>query len=619
MATHGPTPQDDAVTGCPPTDRSPPGRLPALILDHARDGIALLDIRGRILWMNPALERMLGWPADLIRGRNPAELINLPENRPTPEELASFRYQPDSSLFDSFRVTRHMRRDGTRFWNQQSHALIDLGPGDAQKMVVVTCRDISHQVQVQTALEQVRDDLDHAAYHDELTGLGNRKKLSRYLRSPPVRDAVDAGRMGVLQLDLDKFKQINDTLGHAAGDAVLRHVAQALRTAARAGDLTCRTGGDEFLLVCPGIPDRDTLMSRAETILGAAGRSLDWKGRTITPGISVGASLASDARDAVPGLDGEGLIRQADQALYAAKEGGRGRAVLYTPELGARYRAERQLARDLAEAVERGQFIVHLQPILDLAQGRVTCCEALLRWRHPRRGLLAPADFLAAAEQARLVSRIDYLAMTAALDALAALRARGFADLGLSLNVSSTILNDADYPALLDWALQSRGLAPGDIWVEMCETTILDRDAPDVTAAVARLRRLGVRVALDDFGTGYAGLAHLSAAPLDAIKLDRTVTGRLEGDARARVIAHAIIRLCTRLKMQVIAEGVETQAQLDILRRARCPMVQGYGLGRPMPTDTLADWLRAHPAFPAPATLPDGDATEPSAHRVGGR
>ena len=596
--------------------------LPSMILEHTRDGIALLDIRGCILWMNPALEEMLGWPLDLIRGRNPAEVINLPKDRPTKNELAKFRYVPSSSLFETFRVTRHMRRDGTKFWNQQSHALINLGPDDVQKMVVVTCRDISEQVRIQNALVQVKDDLEYAAYHDDLTRLGNRKKLSRFLASDPVRESIMAGRVGVFQLDLDKFKQINDTLGHAAGDTVLRHVAQALSNCTRSGDLICRTGGDEFLLICLGIPDAATLMRRADEILHAATQPLKWKDHTLEPGISIGASMC----ESVPPIYavstgqccGEALIRQADQALYSAKEEGRGRAVLYTDVLGARYRAERQLARDLARAIEQGQFTVHLQPILHLARGCITGCEALLRWHHPSRGLLGPADFMEAAHQAQLLSQIDYLAMDAALDALADLHSQGFSDLNLSLNVSSSILEDVDYPGLLDWALQSRDLPPSSVCVEIQETTITAQAAQQTTA-VKRLRSLGVRVALDNFGIGHAGLAHMSSTQLDAIKLDRSMICRLEEDDRARIVTRSVIQMCALMGMQVVAEGIETQGQLDFLRRAKCPMIQGYGIARPMPLDQISPWLRANrvPQAPIVLPIPATDAPLPARRTVG--
>ncbi|WP_138935163.1 GGDEF domain-containing protein [Roseovarius arcticus] len=259
--------------------------LAGLILDHARDGIVLLDIRGRVLWMNPAIQRMMGWTLDEARGRNPAELITPPATRPSPEELENFRYQTGSSIFGKYRVTRHMRRDGTLFWNQQSHALIDLGPDDAQKMVVVTCRDISDQVRVQSALQEVKDDLEYAAHHDDLTGVGNRKELSRFLASDAARASLECGVMGVLQLDLDKFKAINDTLGHAAGDAVLRHVAAALIGTVEEGDLVCRMGGDEFLLICLDAGDPARLMRRAKDVLAAAARPLTWKDHAASGGI----------------------------------------------------------------------------------------------------------------------------------------------------------------------------------------------------------------------------------------------------------------------------------------------------------------------------------------------
>ncbi|SEK52140.1 diguanylate cyclase/phosphodiesterase with PAS/PAC sensor(s) [Roseovarius nanhaiticus] len=587
--------------------------LSQLILDHARDGIAVLDMAGRMRWMNPALERMLGWSLAEMRGRNPSEMIMPPETRPAPEALARFRYAPGSPIFDTYRVTRHMRRDGSRFWNQQSHALIDLGPSDSEKMVVVTCRDISTEIEVQTDLRRVKDDLEHAAHHDDLTGLGNRKKLSQFLASGTARDSLRRGCMGVLQLDMDRFKEINDTLGHDAGDAVLRHVAAALREAAGEDDLACRMGGDEFVLICPDIGSRSSLVRRAEAILTGASRPLRWRDQTIMPGISIGASMpghegsgsSTDGMETPATLDGETLIRQADQALYSAKEAGRGRAILYTPELGRRHRDEQQISRDLSAAVEHEQLCVHLQPIAHLGTNRITGCEALLRWRHPTRGLLHPATFLPAAHQTQLLSEIDYLAMNAALDALADLHAQGFADLGMSLNVSSSILVDADYPALLDWALQSRDLPAHAICIEVLETAMMMGGALDVTGAITRLRALGVRVALDDFGSGYAGLTHMSSVEIDAIKLDRTMVCRLGRDPRARVVTRAIIRLCAVLGMDVIASGVETQTQVEVLRRAKCPQVQGFGLARPMDPSAMVEWLRARASLDGPLVLPD--------------
>jgi EAL domain-containing protein (putative c-di-GMP-specific phosphodiesterase class I) len=284
----------------------------------------------------------------------------------------------------------------------------------------------------------------------------------------------------------------------------------------------------------------------------------------------------------------------------------------YSEHLGRRYRAQQRLARDLRRAVEENQFEVFLQPQLTLRDDTVTGCEALIRWRHPDKGLLTPGHFLEEARRSQLLADIDYISMTRSLDALKALDDAGHRDMKISINVSSPILADQNYPGLLDWALQSRGLAPGRVCVEILETTILDGGDLDVMTAVDRLRRLGVRVALDDFGTGYAGLAHMSAFEIDAIKLDFSMVRRLESDARNRVITRSIIRLCGLLGVDVVAEGVETRGQLDILRRAGCPCIQGFGLARPMPVSDFLTWLGARPSFPAPLAPPDAmDTSEP--------
>jgi diguanylate cyclase (GGDEF)-like protein/PAS domain S-box-containing protein len=562
------------------------------IVAGAQDGIVVQDMAARIEWANPACERLYGWPLEAMRGRRPQEFILPPESRPPEAEIAAFRYDPGSALFGRYQISRNIRRDGSTFWNQQSFTLLDLG-ARGQK-VVITCRDVTDQVSTEQALRQVQVDLRHAAHHDDLTRLANRKKLAEHLASGPVRAAMALGALGVLVIDIDKFKDINDTLGHRVGDRTLAHVAGILAQAAGPRDLACRTGGDEFLLVCH-VPDgAEGLLARAGAVLRALEAPLVWCDQSLRIGASIGACLASG-----PATSGEAMIRHADVALYAAKARGRGCVVEYTPDLGAAQRARQALARDLREAVARDQFEIHLQPQLCLGSGRIRGCEALVRWRHPRRGLLAPAAFLEAADGLGLLAEIDYLSMTMALDALLRLTEAGFAHLTMSINVSAAILADAHYPDLLDWALQSRGLRPAQICVEVLETTILDGSGADVMSAVARLKRLGVRVALDDFGTGYAGLAHMASFEVDTIKLDRSMIARLDHDPRNRVIVRAIIRLCRLLDMSVVAEGVETPEQLAMLRRAHCPVIQGFGLARPMPLSALLDWLAANDPLPA--------------------
>ncbi len=299
-----------------------------LILNRVRDGIVLQDMQARIEWINPACEAMYGWNLEDMRGRRPLEFLIPPEDRPPSDQIEQFRYDPESALFRQFKISQHMRRDGSRFWNQQSFALLDLGPKESDRKVVITCRDVTDQVHTETALRQVQVDLEHAAHHDDLTGLGNRKKLTRFLETASARARIARHEIGVLQLDIDKFKDINDTLGHAAGDTTLVHIAQALRSNCAPDDLACRTGGDEFLLICPGISSREQLIARAKTLRAAIQKPLQWTSQIIEVDTSIGASLPER-----PGTSGEELIQMADQALYAAKDSGRGQVMFSRPTL----------------------------------------------------------------------------------------------------------------------------------------------------------------------------------------------------------------------------------------------------------------------------------------------
>ncbi|MGI3210780.1 putative bifunctional diguanylate cyclase/phosphodiesterase [Roseovarius tibetensis] len=431
-----------------------------------------------------------------------------------------------------------------------------------------------------------------AAHHDDLTQLATRQALAVHMRSPTVRGDIARRALGVLVIDIDNLKDINARLGHGAGDAALCHVAQMLRSQCGDGDLVCRTGEDEFNLVCT-VADGPALRNRAETVRRAVCRPLQWQGQSVQVSASIGVCLADGTGDT-----GEDLIQRGEIALEVSKTRGRGCVVHYTDDMGRAQRIRQQLEQDLEQAVRADQFEVHLQPQLSLSGDRICGCEALIRWRHPRRGVLSPADFMEAAGRQGFVAEIDHLSMTKALDALKSLHAAGFDHLTMSINVSAAGLADPDYPDRLDRALQARGLRPDRICVELLETTILDGSGPDVETAILRLKRLGVRVALDDFGTGYAGVAHMASMDVDEIKLDRSMVARLDHDPRNRVVVRGIIRLCRMLQMVVVAEGVETMGQLRMLRRAGCPVIQGFGLARPMPLASLLDWLPQYAAAP---------------------
>ncbi len=594
-----------------------PGAICLPLIMQGRDAIVVQDMQGCITWMNPAAEAMFGWPLSKVRGRRGLTLVQARDTLPD-AAVAAFRYDPESSIFSRYILARHRRRDGTLFWNQQGFTLVAPSahcagcgppgtppPGGQSCFVAISCRDVTEQIETERKLRATKAELLHAAHHDDLTGLANRKRLTAFLASDIARHALAGHELGVLQLDLDKFKEINDTLGHHAGDATLQHVARALRAASMPHDLACRTGGDEFLLVCLRVGTPDALRQRAQRILDAIADPLRWRDQVIRIGCSIGTSLAAPgpAEGTEQGMaqgmvQGETLIMQADQALYAAKQRGRGRIVCYAPAIGQRQTSRNQMARDIRTALAEAQFEIHLQPQLHLQRRRITGCEALLRWNHPRFGQVTAGDFLEVARRAGILADLDYASLNLALDALQQLYAAGFTDLALAVNVSAEVLSDAEYPALLQWALQSRGLPAKALCIEITETTILDRQDCAITQAVDRVKRLGAKVALDDFGTGYAGLAHMSAIDVDAIKLDRSMTARLVADRRAREIVGALIGLCRQLGTHVVAEGVETPQQAQILRAAKCPLIQGYGVARPMPVAAMIRWLHMHATDP---------------------
>ena len=557
-----------------------------MMIAHARDGMLLQDLSGRILAVNPAYEEMFGYAEGELIGRHPLEFA-VPENqRPDAEALAAFRYDPSAPQFSDYEIIENQRADGTTFWNQLSFGLISAEETGTEPMVVVSCRDITMQVSTEHALRDAKSQIEYGATHDDLTGLANRKRLLEYLGSDIVSALMQRGSVGLLQVDLHNFRSINDTLGHAAGDAVLRHIAGHLRAIAKGGNLACRTGGDEFVLVLLNVPAPEALMIAAKTLAGRISEPLIWEDHPIHMSVTIGASISA------PEIDGDTLMQQAELALYRAKAAGAEPVLLYSEELGRTLASRQQQIVDLRTALDEKQFVVYLQPQLDLRRGEVIGFEALIRWKHPERGILAPGAFLAAAEQANILADIDYVSMNHSLDALAMLRRAGFTDMKMSINVSGSILGDINYPSLLDWAIQSRDIPVESVCVEILETTILENGDMDISNAVEKLSAMGIEVALDDFGTGYAGLAHMAKLKVDTIKLDRSMIMRLDRDPRNKTIIRAITELCADLGVNVVAEGVETQEQLDLLMQIDCPVIQGYGLARPMPLADVEGWLR---------------------------
>ncbi|WP_432519381.1 putative bifunctional diguanylate cyclase/phosphodiesterase [Kineococcus sp. SYSU DK006] len=414
------------------------------------------------------------------------------------------------------------------------------------------------------------------ALHDPLTDLGNRQLFTDRLQHALARRGARA--CAVLYLDLDGFKGVNDTHGHAAGDVVLVEVSHRLRAAVRPEDTVARFGGDEFAVLCEDLADELNASRIAERVVSSiADRPVDIGGGRslhITP--SVGIALARDEGDASK------LLRRADAALYRAKEGGKARSELFDERMQAQAVDSRQTEVDLALAVEQGQLRLHYQPIVDLRDGHVQGLEALLRWQHPRRGLLHPADFVPLAERSGLIVEIGKWVIAEAWRTLEHWyeRIEG-CDLTIAVNVSPKQLANAE---LLDAiaAAQPSGPAGNALLVEVSEE-LLVADAKAHFSTLHALRMMGVRVAVDDFGAGVSSLAHLQTMPIDHVKVDRHFIAGLGQRRQDEAVVAGIIGMAKNMGVGVVAEGVESQGQLDALRRLGCDAAQGFLLGRPDP------------------------------------
>lgn len=553
-----------------------------LIVRHANDGIVVQDIFGRIEWSNPAYSRITGFDAEEMCGRRPQEFILPADEKPSDEEIAAFRYDNTSGVLDSYEIVRNVRKSGEEFWNQLSFAVVDAGK-ESEPKVIVICRDVTEQIEREEALRQAKQDVEHLAWHDVLTGLANRSQLAAFLNEHRQRGKA---KVGLLHVDLDRFKSVNDTLGHGAGDAVLVHAGKTMQSLVRSLDLVSRVGGDEFVIACPDIADELVLKATAERIVTALRKPFLWQDRSIYIGASIGISLSPTSD-----WDAEELLHEADIALYQVKSEGGGGVTNFDNRLGKLYNHRQRLHAALVTAIREDQFAVVFQPQQDLASGRTLGFEALVRWQHPELGLLLPHAFFDVAEESGLMPEIDRIAAQAALDGLSVLHRGGWPDLRISLNVSARMLGERDFVRTLLREVTERRLEPDQVIVEILETTLFSSTEDATAGSIKQLSNAGFIIELDDFGTGYAGLSHLAQLPIHGVKIDGSMIQRLPDDTTNQAIVRAIIELCHELGLQTVAEGVECLEQRDFLARSGCSAVQGFSIARPMPLADALVWM----------------------------
>ena len=439
--------------------------------------------------------------------------------------------------------------------------------------------------------KRAEERIQHLAHHDALTDLPNRVLFHERLR----RALWDADRherlVGVAFLDLDRFKTINDSVGHAVGDQLLKAVAAALTACVREGDTVARLAGDEFAVVFVDVQRPDEVGQVANRILKVLGEPFTIEGRELFTGVSMGLTLYPiDNRDA------DGLLQNADIAMYRAKEGGGNSYQFYSPEMTVKAQTRHTLENDLRHALDRGEFLLYYQPLIALSTNRIVGAEALIRWRCPGRGIVGPGEFIPIAEETGLIGRLGAWVVHTASAEIGSL---ALADFTVSVNCSARQFQQATLCDTITEALASGQLAGQHLEIEITESLLMQTSAMTL-ATMERLNQAGITFAVDDFGTGYSSLAYLKQLPISRLKIDQSFVRDVPGDANDVAIVRAIISMAHGLGIQVVAEGVETSAQLEFLRAADCDTVQGYYFARPVPFDVLARRLRAGDALPWP-------------------
>ena len=523
---------------------------------------------GRIVEANEALATILQRSPEELVGRTLRELTH-------PEDIRSsqtHRAQLELGVIDSYLVDqRYRRRDGA-YVTTRTRVAVSEDDGILFAL---------HHIEDVTEERRTAEQLTHAARHDELTGLANRSYFQQVLEQRLTGSRP--GLVGLLFIDLDHFKVVNDSLGHARGDELLRQVAKRLEGAVREGDLLARFGGDEFVVVLDGRGGPVDAATAAERLRAAVHPAVTVDGHEFFVTVSIGWSTNHDA-----GMSPDEMLRDADAAMYRAKS--RGRDCVEAFQVGSHQSGMQALRTvgELRRGVERNEIVPYFQPIVELQSGRIVGFEVVARWLHPDRGLLPPSEFLPFAEESGLLVSLGASMMRNSLSQMARWRAAGhaFANGSVAVNVGSRQLVDNSFLPTVVEILDETGVDPDSVWFEITESALL-ADARAATSTLREIRGLGIHLSVDDFGTGYSSLTYLKRFPVEAIKIDRSFVSGLGIEDEDSTIVEAVIQLGRALGLTVVAEGVESPLQLQRLRDLNCDRGQGYLFGRPRPANLI--------------------------------
>ncbi len=535
-------------------------------------GVYRSTIEGRFLDCNESFARIFGYASrEEVLRRGALDFYVKPEDREAP--LAK--------LLERQSLTNHelclKRKDGSLVWVLQNENLVE-GPDGRLSVIEGTTIDITER---KRAEEQVK----HLAFHDPLTNLPNRLLFNDRLTLAVAQAHRHNQRLAVLFLDLDRFKVINDSLGHSVGDELLRQIAERIQEYVREGDTVARLGGDEFTLLVPGITAEEDAAKIAHKICDAIHDPFWIDGRELFVTTSLGVSVYP-----ADGHDAETLVRNADSAMYRAKEQGRDNYQLYTPAMNAKAVERLSLESRLRQAVANDELELHFQPFIDLRTAELLGAEALIRWRHPELGLIPPGEFIPIAELSGLIVPIGEWVLRTACAEARKWHAKGFGRLTVSVNLSSRQFQQTDLVSQVTHALEETGLEPDKLDLEITESNAM-QNAEHSINTLWGLKKQGVRISMDDFGTGYSSLNYLKRFPIDRIKLDQSFVRDLPTDKDDAAIAMAVIAMGRSLELVVIAEGVETEEQLAFLKGHECDQLQGFLLSHPLPAEAFGRFL----------------------------
>ena len=549
-------------------------RMQTSAINAASDQIVIANAQGEIEFVNPAFEKETGYTFDEAIGK-------------TPKLFASGKHDDSyyTALWDTINAgetwhgeVTNQRKDGSFYVEDMSITPVKSEAGVIEHFIAIK-RNVTEK-------KMYEKRLDHLAHHDLLTGLPNRLLLSDKLVQRFTQARQQNNSLAIMFLDLDRFKLVNDTLGHSVGDLLLKEVAMRLSANVRDTDTVARMGGDEFIVIVGEIESPKDIIAVANKLLKTLSDPFLLDNHELFISTSIGISMYP-----ADGMDVETLVKNADTAMYRAKEQGRNRYHLYTEALNAAVVERMTLENNLRKALERDEFLLYYQPRVDMATGKTVGAEALVRWQHKELGLVSPDQFIPLAEETGLIVPISDWVLREACNQNKAWQDAGLPPIDIAVNISARLFQQEGLQFTINKVLMETGLDPEHLELELTESTLMHD--PDLAIEILyQLKAMGVRISIDDFGTGYSSLNYLKRFPIDALKIDRSFVKEITTNADDAAVATAVVAMARSLKLKVVAEGVETLEQLEFLRSLNCDEIQGYFINRPANVEEFTQFIR---------------------------